>query len=267
MPPGAVTSREPALSLPQPDRMLTSLLSALVLLAVLALACSSSGNGAGQSQAPDATPAVVEPTATPALTPTPQPVRLDILASRLVIPSLNIDSAVQRSQTIPYVDMPPPGCPGDPDASETITVPNQGITTPADNLEGLENKAWILGHSRWLGVAGIFFSLQDISLGDELFIEGTDRLTGAAVERQRFVVDGIYLTDTDSGETLINAAEPADIPAKPVVILQTSVREDGAGKQWILNEQKIRAKATNLVEGELNDPCKYLLLFVFAKPA
>ena len=92
-------------------------------------------------------------------------------------------------------------------------------------------------------------------------------LTGAPLTQQRFIVDGIYLTDIHSGETLINAAHPEDIPRQPIVILQTSVREDGAGKQWLLDRAKLLAKATNLVEGDLNDPCKYLLLFVFARSA
>ena len=43
--------------------------------------------------------------------------------------------------------------------------------------------------------------------------------------------------------------------------------EDGPGKQWILDQQKLLAKARNLVEGNLNDPCKYLLLFVTAHAA
>ena len=102
-------------------------------------------------------------------------------------------------------------------------------------------------------------------MGDELFVDGVDRRTGEQITRRRFVVDGIYLTDIDSGEKLVTGGSPAEIPAKPVVILQTSVREDGANKQWLLNQQKVVAKSRNLIEGDVNDPCKYLLLFVFAQ--
>ena len=128
----------------------------------------------------------------------------------------------------------------------------------------MENKAWIFGHSRWQGRPGVFLRLQDISLGDELFVDGKDRTTGALVLHQRFVVDGLFLTDLSSGDRLITAKDLSEVPARPMVYLQTSVREDGPGKQWILNQAKLMAKSRNLVEGDLNDPCKYLLLFVTA---
>jgi hypothetical protein len=184
------------------------------------------------------------------------------------VPSIGIDAEVQGSQTVPYVYVPPPGCPDrGSEETKTVTVPNQGIATPEDSLDGLENKAWIFGHSRWLGAPGVFLGLQDLNLGDEVFIDGRDRAKGEELMGLRFVVDGLYLADTDSGESIINAENPDDIPTEPVVILQTSVREDGAGKQWILEREALLAKATNTVQGDLDDPCKYLLLFVTASPA
>jgi hypothetical protein len=191
-------------------------------------------------------------------------VRRDIRATRLTIPRLGIDAPVQASRVIPYVYSPPPGCRPRPEDTSTVSVPNQGIATPVESLEGLENRVWIYGHSRWLGSPGVLLVLQDINLGDELFIDGLDRNTSERLERQRFIVDALYLTDMDSGETLVSAQGPDDIPTKPLVVLQTSVREDGAGKPWILNRGTVLAKATNLVEGSLDDPCKYLLLFVVA---
>ena len=188
---------------------------------------------------------------------------LDLRASRLAIPSLGIDSAVQLSYALPNTGAQPPGCPARPPGEETLTVPEHGIATPERAFEGLENKAWIYGHSRWQNQPGLFYALQDISMGDELFVDGVDRTTGEQIAHRRFVVDGIYLTDTDSGGTLVTAS----IPEKPVVILQTSVREQGANKSWLLTQQKVFAKALNLVEGDLNDPCKYLLLFVVAESA
>jgi hypothetical protein len=146
-------------------------------------------------------------------------------------------------------------------------VPPTGITTPAGNLEGIENKVWIFGHSRWLGVPQTFFKLQDINLGDELIIDAIDRATGETLAGQRYRVSDLYLTDTHSGNSLINAASESDIPHEPIVILQTSVREDGPGKQWILDQAKLMSKTKVVVDGELSDLCKYLLLFVFARPA
>ncbi len=136
-----------------------------------------------------------------------------------------------------------------------------------DALEGLENKAWIFGHSRWQNQPGVFGSLENLDIGDELFVDGTDRATGEAISRRRFVIDGIYLTDIDAGGKLVTANSLAEMPAKPIVILQTSVREDGVNKQWILNQQRVMAKSQDLIEGDINDPCKYLLLFVFARPS
>src|SRR5262249_26012290 len=158
-----------------------------------------------------------------------------IRASRLSIPSVGIDAAVQPSETVPDTSSPPPGCPVPP-PSETQTVPNEGIATPTQPVPGLENKSWIFGHSRYLGRQGVFFTLQDLSIGDEMFVDGTERTTGEKVVHQRFVVDGMYLTDLESGDRLITAHDQGEMPARPTVFLQTSVREYGAGKQWILSQ-------------------------------
>ena len=144
-------------------------------------------------------------------------------------------------------------------------MPNQGIATPAEALEGLENKLWIFGHSRWAGVPGLFFALQDLGPGGEVLVDGVDRVTGEVLVAQRYVVTGLYLTDTDSGETFLNAAGASETPAAPIVLLQTSVRERGANRPWILDRSTVLAKAENLVQGDLDDPCKYLLLFVTAE--
>ena len=186
------------------------------------------------------------------------------MAKRLVIPSIGIDAPVQPSQTIPYTDQPLAGCPARPQDTETLVVPDHAIATPADSEAGLENKIWIFGHSRLSNQPQLFYGLQDVNLGDELFIDGVDKGTGEQIAHQRFVVNGIYLADDDSGETLLNAARPQDIPRLPEVVLQTSVREDGPGKQWLFDRDKLTAKAKNIVQGDLNDPCKYLLLFVVA---
>ncbi|MDA0269538.1 MAG: hypothetical protein O2798_05295 [Chloroflexi bacterium] len=43
------------------------------------------------------------------------------------------------------------------------------------------------------------------------------------------------------------------------------MREWGADRPWILDRARVMATATNVVEGDLEDPCKYLLLFVIAR--
>jgi hypothetical protein len=192
-------------------------------------------------------------------------VRQDILPTRLSIPSVGIDQAVGLSKVVPYVYVPDPGCPAPPPEDDTtLTVPNQGIVTPEEPIEGLENKAYIFGHSRWLGSPGILFAMQDIDIGDELFIDGVDRATGAQIAGKRFVVDGIYLSDVDSGGAWLNNDDASEIPVAPQVVLQTSVRERGAGRAWILDRARLTAKAEDIVDGDIDDPCRYLLLFVTA---
>lgn len=237
-----------------------------VLVLALALGCTTSSTSTVPTAAAQArTAAPSTATATATASPTPQPIRVDIRASRLAIPALNIDTVVQGSQVVPDTSPPTPGCPPTPPGSTTFTVPEQGIATPVDGLEGLENKAWIFGHSRWQGQPGVFFRLQELNVGDELFVDGVDRRTGERIPARRFVVSGLYLTDIDAGGKLVTAGSPGEAPAQPTVVLQTSVREDGANKQWILDRQLVVAKSQNLIEGDVNDPCKYLLLFVFAQ--
>ena len=209
---------------------------------------------------------VPSPTATSTPAPTPTPVIEDVLADHLTIPSIDIDAPVQKSETVPYTYTPPPGCPGEYEDTTTVTVPTSGIATPADALDGLQNKIWIFGHSRWLGVPGLFYALQDLNVGDKIYVDGVDRTTNQLVTHEEFDVNGIYLADTDSGDSLLNASGPDDVPAKTTLVLQTSVRERGAGAQWLLDQDKLLAKATNVVKGDLGDPCKYLLLFVTATP-
>ena len=242
------------------------------LLLTTAVACAASEPP--RIETPATTPSATSTTPTPTLTatpsptptPTPTPRVPEIRARRLAIPSLKIDAPVGLSNEIPDTSPRAPGCPVPAPGATTFTVPNHGIVTPDKSFEGMESVAWIFGHSRWEGAPGILFTLQDINIGDEVFVEGVDRATAAPIERRRFIVDGLYLTDIDSGGTLITD-EPGRTPSLPVVLLQTSVREEGVGRPWILSQQKILAKARNMIQGDMNDPCKYLLLFVSARPS
>lgn len=221
------------------------------------------------------TPAPATPapaTAAPASS-TPQSVLPPTLATppsirptRLAIPALRLDSPVQLSQVVPASSEATPGCPAPEPGGTTLSVPERGIATPKDALDGLEGKSWIFGHSRWQNQPGLFFSLQDLNLGDVVLVDGIDRGTGAPVVASRYVVDGIYLADIESGTRLVEDTA-ADNAGRPIVILQTSAREDGANKQWLLNQQRVIARARTVIEGNVNDPCKYLLLFVIATGA
>lgn len=249
--------------------------ASILLAATLVAGCAGSRDGAPST--PEATPAATSAptspaTETPASPGTPRPTLApttpvplpDTRATRLVIPALAIDAPVAGSQVVPATAPLPAGCPPRPEGTTTLTVPAEGIATPEEAFDGLEHKSWIFGHSRWQNQPGLFFALEDISIGDELFIDGFDRTTREAVTDQRFVVEGIYLTDTDSGAELVTAESRAEIPTRPLVILQTSARERGADRSWLLDREKVLAKAGNLVDGELDDPCRYLLLFVIA---
>ena len=244
-------------------------LLACSLLAALVSSCSPESTSRPEAPAEAATaPPEAAANRAPAASPTPAPIRRDIQAVRLQIPSLQIDALVSESLTVHFSNRrPDPGCEHvrQPSEGTTLTVPNEGIATPVDNLEGLENKSWIFGHSRWQGRPGLFFRLQDLNIGDELFIDGIDRHSGAKLLQQRFIVESIFVADTESGGERLTAMTPEAIPAEPIVILQTSVRESGAGKQWILNRERLLAKADNLLEGSLDDPCYYLVVFVIAR--
>ena len=238
----------------------------VLFLAAFMFACNNDSDHSNTATSP------VSQEALPDIYPTighdrpamPRPVSRDIRATRLTVPRLNIDAPVLTSHVIPYTYTPPSGCGPRPQDTSTYSVPEQGIATPVERVEGLENKALIYGHSRWLGSPGTFFALQDMVIGDELFIDGVDWESGSHLEGVKFLVHDLYLADMDSGGRLIYAEGPEGMQAEPFVILQTSVREDGLGKQWIFDRGKVLAKAMNVVEGNLDDPCKYLLLFAFA---
>ena len=217
--------------------------------AVPAVTSRATSTGAATTEAsPSATPtseatsSAESPSPTPTATPTAMPTSIatqpstptvapsptdetrvpEIRATHLRIPKLAIDAEVQGSQIVPYTGTVPEGCPA-PTATTTLTVPSQGIATPEETWEGIERKSWIYGHSRWQGAPGLFFSLPGLSVGDELFVDGFDRITGDPVSNRRFVVDGLYLADTESGGTLVNAQSPDEIPSRA---LRKTTRED-----------------------------------------
>lgn len=211
------------------------------------------------SPTPAASPEVVRtPEAVPSASPAPS-ASSGLRATRLTIPALGIDVPVLRSQLVPTPGGATPGCPPSPPGT-TLTVPDQGVATPEEALDGLDNAIWIFGHSRWQNVPGTFLALQDIRRGDALTVDGIDRTSGAVRTGMRFTVDGLYVADIESGTRLVEETASR----APAVILQTSAREDGAGRQWLLPQAQVLARAQNIVPGDLADPCKYLLYFAIA---
>lgn len=240
-------------------------LASIVSLSLIVSAC-------GSGTVPEPATPVLTPEATPAASPAPSVVATeaappspapDIRATRLRIPSLGIDAPVGESLVVPNDAPPPPGCDPAPPGQTTLTVPPEGIVTPVDSFEGFEGRVWIFGHSRGQGRPGLLSVLPDLRPGDEVVVDGVDRGTGELLLERRYIVAGVYLADRDSGHALVTG----EAASAPSVILQTSVRESGEGRPWIFDRASLMATAENLVEGDMDDPCKYLLLFVIARPA
>ena len=85
-------------------------------------------------------------------------------------------------------------------------------------------------------------------------MDGVDRVTGEALAAQRYVASGIYLAGIDSGYTFLNADDASETPPEPIVVLQTSVRERGAGRPADPGPVDVLPKAENLVQGDLDAP-------------
>lgn len=148
-----------------------------------------------------------------------------------------------------------------------LDVPEQGIATPNGSIGKTDiNNIWIYGHSRWKGAPQILYSLENINLGDLITIDG-QIISQQKTLRFDFAVEQILLEDRDSAVKEING-EKSDLPR---LIIQTSVRENGTdsagnAKPWIFNRNAIEKKTQSKIEGDINDPSKYLFLFVIANP-
>ena len=230
----------------------------LVVAGLLVLGCAGGTSGPAGTRSPAASVAPnVSATRTAGPSAVSTPAR-SLLVTHLEIPALGIAADVEASGRVP-ADAAPPGCPPVEPGTETFAVPAHGIATPAETIDGVV--AWIFGHSRWQGEPGIFSALIDLTQGDELVLDGADHDSGDVVAGRRAVVESLYLVDMQSGSQLL--ADLANA-SPPRVILQTSVREQGPGRPWIFDRATVLARATNLVVGDLDDPCRYLLLFVVA---
>lgn len=169
----------------------------------------------------------------------------DLIPSRVSIPSINLkDISVNRTPLDEKQKVP--------------VVSDHGGVTPDFKVLSMENKIWIFGHSSWQGVPQDLYRLQDINKGDEVVIDVQERETQKRYDNLKFTIQDLVLTDTDGGTDLLNSGEA---PIFPYLMMQTSVREDGVGKKWILNRDLLMSKARVLIEGDIDDPTKYLLLF------
>jgi len=176
---------------------------------------------------------------------------LSIYPEEISIPSLGIErEKVQRSDAELINGV-----------SYRVSVPDVGIATPPPKIDNLPRVTWVYAHSFINGEKGTFVNLNHLSVGDQIFINGHDEEGRADVYNYTYEVGGFFLADKESGGKLaseFNKSEEGEI-----LLLQTSVRENGS-KKWLIPKNEILGKAINVVEGDLEDPSRYLLLFVIA---
>lgn len=172
----------------------------------------------------------------------------DLIPIRVSVPSIYLQNiSVGEAPIDDEKDPPAP------------VVPNHGVVTPGPRILSMENKVWIMGHSSWQGVPQDMFSLQNINIGDEVILDVQDRESREPYNNVRFTIQDLVVTDISGGGKLLNNGEEA--PIFPYLMMQTSVRENGEGKKWILDRDLLMSKARIFIEGSIDDPSKYLLLF------
>lgn len=192
------------------------------------------------------------PNVTPAREIPPRPLRLAIVPKRLSIPSMgiyNLDIQLGKTEKLS-------------DKKSQFIAPPEGIATANNVLgRGNNNTIWIYGHSRLNGIPQTFYGLQDLKPGEKIVIDGDDITRDRILEGLEFEVEDRVLGDMTSGEKLIFSGGTR----YPRVVLQTSVRESG-DKPWIFNRVKIENSTVSIIEDSVDNPSKYLLLFIVLKP-
>lgn len=142
----------------------------------------------------------------------------------------------------------------------TIKVPDLGLATPADDVLP-NNISWIFAHSYFITKGerrpGTLNPLPGIKRGDVLMIDANNRETGKLESGLNYEVDKLLLTDKDGGEILLHRT----FSSAPLLYVQTSIREEGEGKEWLYDRKMIEDQAEVQIEGDIDDPGKYLLLF------
>jgi hypothetical protein len=172
--------------------------------------------------------------------------KLTCFAKRLVIPKIGIDQEVQLTTFN--------------ESRNTWETPDIGIATPLldSRSQYKPGDFWIFGHSRYRGKAQTFFHLDELDIGDEIQIDVIPQIT--CPEQLKFKVKKIILSDE------------LFYPDGKTILLQTSAkpsenRKEGWSNHWILNKEKILAKAEVIIRGKsnnpnLDDPTDYFNLYV-----
>lgn len=222
------------------------------------IAASSLGCRVGASAlAPTVAAPEVAPTSTPATLATPSPtamppadLRISLVTSRLRIPRIGLDAAVDVASVVRGAD-----------GRSEIVVPDHGIVTPNRALgRNSVNNVWLLGHSRWRGVPQALHPLGALSVGDPVVIDAIEQGgRGREFPALEYHVTRCVLTDREAGSRVIYGQR-----TRPRVVIQTSVRESGAA-EWILDRRLLESKVERVMDGVPDDPAKYLLLMVVAE--
>jgi hypothetical protein len=177
-------------------------------------------------------------------------IRRNIKPTKLWIPSIGIENLNVIGQRLD---------------NGNVSAPHDGsIATNENTHPNLDNVLWLFAHSRVKGERKPFYALQYINIDDEIVIDAEDRNTKEAYINLTFKVDKMYLADRESAERLLNHVPPHETPRQPILLLQTSVRQEW-DTNWILDPQNLQPKAENLVGGDINDLSKYLFLFVTSR--
>ena len=189
-------------------------------------------------------PAVPSPTAAP-----PAELRLSLVASRLAIPRIGLDAAVDVATVVRGAD-----------GRAEIVVPDHGIVTPNRALgRNSVNNVWLLGHSRWRGVPQALHQLGALNVGDPVVIDAVEQARGREFPALEYRVTRCVLTDREAGSRVIYGQR-----TRPRLVIQTSVREAGV-RDWILDRGLLESKVERVMDGVPDDPAKYLLLVVIAE--
>lgn len=207
--------------------------------------------------------AEVEAPATPAAKSEPErkPLVVNIVPEALTIPSLEINNVEIVKSYIKAEKQPDGSVKNIPD------VPNSGIASPnGERLLRGSNKIIVLGHSAWKNKPEVLGDLEDINYDELVSIKATIPSRQVSYDRLDFKVYRKILADIESGETFLRNFTPEF----PTIIIQTTVRENGLTetgkpKKWILDKDKLKGDSESIIEGDENDPNKYLIVFVIGK--
>ncbi len=218
-----------------------------------------------QSEADTATARISKPEAVvaPAAKSEPErkPLVVNIIPEALTIPSLEINNVEIVKSYIKEEKQPDGSVKNIPD------VPNSGIATPnGERLLSRSNKIIVFGHSAWKNKPEVLGDLENINFDEIVSIKATIPSRQVSYDRLDFTVERKILADIESGEIFLRNFTPEF----PTIIIQTTVRENGLTeterpKKWILDKARLKEDSESIIEGDENDPKKYLIVFVIGK--